>query len=178
MAEIEYDAMGAHEAEAKAYFIEHWGSDSLIISAGDYHFDDLNGLVALEDGQVVGLLTYAVHGNAMAVVSLNSIRNGRGIGKELLALAEDMARGLGETKMMVSIMNDNMQALGFFQRQGYRMAKILRGSLDMARQRKPEIPLVGMDDIPLHDEVLLSKVLPQDVPLDIPPVPVTPESDD
>ncbi|WP_125703231.1 GNAT family N-acetyltransferase [Lacticaseibacillus daqingensis] len=157
-----YEKLTDHEAAGRKYFIDHWLSETLIVSSGDYHFADLNGLIALEpDDTVVGLITFAIHGNAMAIVSLNSVRGGRGIGKRLLALAENRARMIGLTKMDVSVMNDNLQALGFFQRQGYRLTKIIRGSIDIARQRKPEIPFIGADDIPLHDEVLMSKLLVQ-----------------
>ncbi|WP_262314543.1 GNAT family N-acetyltransferase [Lacticaseibacillus parakribbianus] len=160
---IRYEKLADHTEAGRKYFIEHWLSDTLIVSAGDYHFDDLNGLIALEGETVVGLITYAVHGNAMAIVSLNSVRNGRGVGKHLLHMAENRAKMLGLTVMDVSVMNDNLQALGFFQRQGYRLNKILRGSVDIARQRKPEIPSLGSNDIPLHDEVLMAKrlVLPR-----------------
>lgn len=157
---IKYDKLANHEAAGKAYFVEHWLTDTLIVSSGDYHVDDLNGIIALDGDTVVGLITYAIHGNAMTIVSLNSVRGGRGIGKNLLHQAEDRARMLGLTKMMVSVMNDNLQALGFFMRQDYRLNKIIRGSVDIARERKPEIPLIGFNDIPVHDEVVMSKLFP------------------
>lgn len=157
---IEYSPLNKYPEEGRAYFIEHWRTDTLIVSSGDYHFDNLNGLIALDGETVVGLITYAIHGNAMTIVSLNSMRNGKGVGKKLLNLAEEKARMLGLTKMDVAILNDNLQAMGFFQRQNYRMSKILRGSADIARERQPEIPVVGDNDIPVHDEVLLTKIFP------------------
>lgn len=158
---INYVPVTGHEAAAKAFFTAHWLSDTMIISSGDYRFDDLSGVVALADDKLVGLITYAVHGNALSIVSVNSVLPHHNVGKTLMQAAEDKALAAHLTKIDVFTTNDNLLALRFYQRLGYRMTKVLRGSIDLARERKPEIPLVGENGIPVHDEVLLSKMLVQ-----------------
>jgi hypothetical protein len=51
--------------------------------------------------------------------------------------------------------NDNLEALGFYQRRGLRLACIRRGAVDESRKRKPSIPLIGENGIPLRDEIEL-----------------------
>jgi hypothetical protein len=55
--------------------------------------------------------------------------------------------------------NDNLNALRFYQRRGYRLAAVHRDAIVLARQIKPEIPLVGDFGIPLTDEIELEKLL-------------------
>jgi hypothetical protein len=59
--------------------------------------------------------------------------------------------------------NDNLDALRFYQRRGFRLAKLRRGAVDAARSRlKPTIPEVGSFGIPIRDEIVLELVSPED----------------
>jgi len=50
--------------------------------------------------------------------------------------------------------NDNLRALGFYQRRGFRLASLRPGAVDEARRTlKPEIPEIGDDGIPIRDEL-------------------------
>ena len=53
--------------------------------------------------------------------------------------------------------NDNVDALRFYQRRGFRLAQLRPGAVDQSRQRKPEIPRVGDYGIPLRDEIDLTR---------------------
>ena len=55
--------------------------------------------------------------------------------------------------------NDNLHALGFYQRYGFELTCVRRGAVDEARKIKPGIPIIGMNDIPLHDEIELEMSL-------------------
>ncbi len=52
--------------------------------------------------------------------------------------------------------NDNVDALRFYQRRGFRLAELRPGAVDRSRQEKPQIPRVGDYGIPLHDEIDLT----------------------
>jgi hypothetical protein len=45
--------------------------------------------------------------------------------------------------------------MGFYQRRGWRLAKLHKGNVDEARARHPVIPVMGQTGIPLRDEVEL-----------------------
>ena len=56
---------------------------------------------------------------------------------------------------MLVTTNDNLAALGFYQRRGCGCGAVHRGAVDEARTLKPEIPLIGENGIPIHDELEL-----------------------
>jgi GNAT superfamily N-acetyltransferase len=148
------------DAVASAYFIDHWLTDTMVVASGTYKIHDLKGVVALTpQDKVVGLITYAVHGNALEIISLDATPENQGTGSALLAEAEKRAIEDGLTMMVLTTTNDNLNAMQFYMKRGYRMTKIIRGAVDRAREKKTSIPVVGQAGIPLHDEVLLSKAL-------------------
>jgi hypothetical protein len=52
--------------------------------------------------------------------------------------------------------NDNLDAMGWYQRRGLRLAAIRPGAIDELRATlKPGIPAVGKHGIPLRDEIEL-----------------------
>ena len=110
--------------------------------------------VAVRDGRVAGALSWTVHGDAFEVVTIEAVERHRGTGRALLAAAVAEARRRGLRRLWLVTTNDNLDAMRFYQRSGLRMVEVLRGSVDEARRRKPEIPEVGGYGIPLHDEVL------------------------
>ncbi|GED69603.1 hypothetical protein BRE01_33050 [Brevibacillus reuszeri] len=55
--------------------------------------------------------------------------------------------------------NDNLHALGFYQRRGYQFNELFVNAVDKARRIKPEIPLIADNGIPIRDEILLVKML-------------------
>jgi hypothetical protein len=53
--------------------------------------------------------------------------------------------------------NDNLGALAFYQRLGFRLSALRPGAVDEARATlKPEIPATGEEGLPLRDELELS----------------------
>jgi hypothetical protein len=67
-------------------------------------------------------------------------------------------RRQGCTRLWVFITNDNVDALRFYQRRGFRLARVHRTAVDRSRASvKPEIPPVGAYGIPLRDEIELEK---------------------
>jgi hypothetical protein len=58
--------------------------------------------------------------------------------------------------------NDNVDALRFYQRRGFRLAELHAGGVDKSRATlKPDIPTTGEYGIPLRDELILEKELGQ-----------------
>ncbi len=61
--------------------------------------------------------------------------------------------------MQLITTNDNMRALRFYQRRGFRLVALNPGALERSRELKPEIPETGMHGIPLSDELVLARAL-------------------
>ncbi|HEU4397275.1 MAG TPA: GNAT family N-acetyltransferase [Actinomycetota bacterium] len=120
---------------------------------------ELPGLVAERDGQRLGLLTYIADGDGFEVLSLHSQVEGAGAGSALLEAAAALARRRGYRRLWLVTTNDNLHALGFYQRRGLRLCAVHVGALDRDRALKPELAAVNPDNrIPLHD--LLELELP------------------
>lgn len=151
-----------NRAQVIQFFKEHWGSSQMIISSGIYDCAHLDGYIYEEDEVVLGLLTYVFHEDALEVISLDSIREGQGIGSQLMHEAELLAKTKGKAKITLITTNDNLAALKFYQKRGYRIVQILPDAVAEARKLKPTIPLIGNDDIPLYDELVLQKLVTED----------------
>jgi len=115
-------------------------------------------LVAEEDGRLLGVLTYVHEREQCEILTLHASRQWRGIGSALVEAVERLAAQRGCTRLWVVTTNDNVDALRFYQRRGFRLAALHPGAVDGSRARlKPEIPTVGDHGIPLRDEVELEK---------------------
>jgi ribosomal protein S18 acetylase RimI-like enzyme len=121
---------------------------------------ELPGLVAERDGERLGLLTYIVDGDQFEVLSLHCRVENAGAGSALLAAAAELARGRGCRRLWLLTTNDNLHALGFYQRRGLRLCAVHAGALDRDRTLKPEIPQVNPDNrIPMRDLLELELAL-------------------
>ena len=77
-----------------------------------------------------------------------------GIGTRLLEVAIAAARGAGCTTVWLTTTNDNLDALRFYQRRGFRLVVLRAGAIDRTRATlKPELPPVGSYGIALRDEI-------------------------
>lgn len=132
-----------------------WGEDR-IISRGRAHTPStLPGFVAEVDGEPAGLLTFHIEGRECEVVTLDSRREGMGVGTALMTAAVEAAREQGCTRLWLITTNDNLHALRFYQRFGLRLAALYANAIADSRKLKPSISLIGLDGIPIRDEIEL-----------------------
>ena len=140
---------------------EHWASPRIVSRGRVYDGDRLPGFAAVRDGRPIGLATYRIDGGDCEIVTLNSLAERQGVGSALIDAVKDVARQAGCRRLWLITTNDNVSALRFYQKRGFVLVAVHRGALEEARRRlKPEIPLVGLDGIPLRDEIELELVLP------------------
>jgi GNAT superfamily N-acetyltransferase len=143
----------------RKFWEEHWGSDVMIIHGEVYHPDQLEGFVVEEHGDWTGLITFIHRGDEMEVTSLDSLREGQGLGTKLIDWVIEEARSQKCRRLLLITTNDNLNAIGFYQKRGFQLAAIHRGAVDEARKLKPSIPLIGNHGIPMRDEIELEMVL-------------------
>jgi ribosomal protein S18 acetylase RimI-like enzyme len=138
---------------------ESWGAEIVVVHETVYHPAELPGFAAFAGEEPVGLLTYNIAGNECEIVTLDSWREGLGIGTALIAAARQATvRGKFRRLFLVTT-NNNTHALHFYQKRGFVIAAIHINALEKARRLKPEIPLIGEDGIPLRDEIELEMIL-------------------
>jgi ribosomal protein S18 acetylase RimI-like enzyme len=113
----------------------------------------LPGLVAELNGERAGLLTFVEEPERVEIVSLEAAIRYRGVGKALIEAIVEQARG---RRLWLVTTNDNVDALRFYQRRGFRIVEVRVGAVDEARRMlKPTIPAVGNFGIPIRDEIVL-----------------------
>jgi GNAT superfamily N-acetyltransferase len=134
----------------------HWGGDEMIVHGESFRPERLNGFVN-EDWS--GVVTYIIQNNSCEIISLNSLKEHRGIGTALIDEVVKVARQQNCQRLYLVTTNDNLHALDFYQRHGFELVCIRRGAVNEARKIKPGIPLIGMNDIPLRDEIELEMSL-------------------
>jgi len=137
----------------RQFWIEHWGGEEMIARGNIYRPEQLEGFVIEEDEEWIGLLTFLVKDGECEVISLDSLRQGQGLGSRLIEQVIQEARAQGCRRLFLITTNDNLNALGFYQRRGFEIAAVYRGAVNESRKRKPGIPLVGYNNIPLRDEI-------------------------
>ncbi len=135
---------------------EYWGADYIVAHGAIYYPHELSGFAAVDPaGHVVGLVTYSIEHSECEVVTLNSVCQGAGVGTALLNAAKAVALNAGCSRLWLITTNDNLRALGFYQRRGYELVAVHRGAVERSRRLKPSIPLVSADGIPMRDEIEL-----------------------
>ncbi len=135
--------------------IEHWGDEFVVAHGVIYRSAGLPGFGAWVEGEAVGLITYHLDGDNCEIVTLNSTREGLGIGTALIETVRKNAQCAGCRRLWLVTTNDNLHALGFYQKRGFRLVALRPGAMVGARKLKPAIPLIGNDGIPIRDELEL-----------------------
>jgi ribosomal protein S18 acetylase RimI-like enzyme len=143
----------------RAIWKENWGDEFVVAHGVIYYPDSLDGFVALDDDKWVGEITYTFSGNECEIVSLDSARQGMGVGTMLIHKVIEEAREKDCGRIFLITTNDNLNALGFYQKRGFELVAVHRGAINDSRKIKPGIPLIGANNIPLRDEIELEMIL-------------------
>ena len=134
---------------------ESWGAESVIAHGQIFRPTKLPGFAAEAEGEIIGLLTYHIEGQACEIITLDSWREGLGVGSALIEAMTQAARQAGCRRLWLITTNDNTHALRFYQKRGFIIAAVQINAIERSRRLKPEIPLTGMDGIPIRDEIEL-----------------------
>ena len=148
---------------------QQWGSNRSVSRGMVYEVDQLPGFIAWQSAQPVGLATYHIQGEHCELVTINSLQEGVGIGTGLIAAVRQAAQGAGCRRLWLITTNDNLHALHFYQKRGFYLAALYPNAIARSRAIKPEIPLTGLDGIPIRDEIELEQWLyPEESPREQP----------
>ncbi len=143
----------------RAIWKENWGDEFMVAHGMIYYPDSLDGFIALDGDEWIGEITYTFSGNECEIVSLDSVRERMGIGTMLIQKVIEEARKKDCRRIFLITTNDNLNALGFYQKRGFELVAVHRDALDKSRKIKPGIPLMGANNIPLRDEIELEMLL-------------------
>ena len=136
-----------------------WGARMIISKGKVYYPDQLPGFVAFQAGKRAGLATYNIEDSDCELVSIQSLLEGHGAGSALLDAVREAAKIAGCKRFWLITTNDNLRALGFYQKRGMSLVAVYRNAMEAARKLKPQIPMIGQNGIPLRDEIELETTL-------------------
>ncbi len=135
--------------------VKQWGATTIVTRGKSQDASQLPALVAILNGERVGLLTYHIDGKDCEIVSLDSLVEGKGIGSALIGKVREIAQKAGCQRVWLITTNDNLHALRFYQKRGFTLSALYPNALEQTMKIKPQIPLTGIDRIPLRDEIEL-----------------------
>ena len=142
---------------ARELFDQDFGRTKIVAFGELMDIEEMPALVAVRHSTPSGALAYRLLGDALHVVALatDPMWQRSGVAAYLLAEAELLARRLKLGRLLVATTNDNLPALYFYQRHGYRLTELIPNSVaDHTHQEE-----AGFAGIPVRDEVRLEKRL-------------------
>ena len=152
------EAADAERAGALELFRRDFGRSGIVAFGQVMNLDAAPMIVAEMNGEIAGALAYRLVDAGLHVVALatDPMWQRSGVGGYLVAEAELLARRLGIPRVVVSMTNDNLPSLYFYQRRGYFVAEwIPNGAAKLATS----VSLAGFGGIPIRDEVRLEKAI-------------------
>lgn len=149
-----------HRSLIGAYIRDEWGGP-LVVSRGKVHnTDSLPGFIAEDEhGTILGAVLYHICDGAFEIVLLYAAVPNQGVGTALLhqSIREAISRGCFRVWLITT--NDNTAAIRYYQRYGFSLYAVHINALEEARKLKPEVPLRGIDGIPISHEFEFEIVL-------------------
>jgi GNAT superfamily N-acetyltransferase len=151
------EATDADRAAAGELFERDFGRGQIVAFGEVMDVDQMPILVAFVHADPSGALAYRLLGDALHIVALatDPMWQRSGVGAYLVAEAELLARRLNLARIVVATTNDNLPALYFYQRRGYRLTELVPDSIVRHTHQQP----AGFAGIPVRDEIRLEKRL-------------------
>lgn len=136
--------------------LQNWGGDCIVSGGVMFCPQEMEGFIAEDNGIRVGILSYVIiSDNEMEIVLIEALNKHQGIGSTLVDRAKNRAFVRNCSRVYLYTTNDNLDALRFYQRRGFKIVNIYTGAMTEARKMKPGIPLIGDYNIPMLDEIEL-----------------------
>jgi len=151
------EATDTDRAAARELFQRDFGRTKIVAFGEVMELDSMPALVALMTDEPSGALAYRLFGDALHIVALatDPMWQRSGVGAYLVAEAELLARRLNLGRLVVATTNDNLPALYFYQRRGYRLTDLVPHSVVAHTHQE----IGGFAGIPVRDEIRLEKTI-------------------
>ena len=139
------------------FLTEHWDSPQIVTRGNIHNADRLSGFIAETANKKTGLITYQIQNNECEIISLNSIIENAGIGTALLNAVIEVCSTCRRVWLITT--NDNLRAIEFYKRRGFKQKAVYTDAIAESRKLKPSIPEIGINGIPIRDEIEFEYIL-------------------
>lgn len=144
--------------EVNQFLIDNWYSTDIVIRGEVVDGTKVDGFIAYDNNKIIGLITYIFYDDVCEIVTLNSLEENKGVGTALCNKLKEVAIKNKCRLIRLITTNDNLKALGFYQKRGFVLTKLYPNAMDFVRKIK-DVPLLGENNIPLRDELELELTL-------------------
>ncbi len=143
-----------------ALMMRHWGSHRMMIGLRVYDCAELplHGLFS-PSGELLSVASWAMDGDIAVLCALHALSPGQGAAIQLLDAVKAAAKAKGATRLRAMVTNDNLPAMAFYQKQGFRFSGLYVEAIDHYRSVIPTIITTGHQDIPVRDALELEIAL-------------------
>lgn len=136
------------------------GAEFIVTRGRKIYPAEIKGFCAIdESGEKAGLITYEVIGEQCEIVTLDALKKFSGIGTKLIEKVKQEVIKRNCKRIWLITTNDNLEAIRFYQRRGFTIAAVHVNALEYSRKIKPSIPITGLYNIPLRDEIEFEMML-------------------
>jgi ribosomal protein S18 acetylase RimI-like enzyme len=136
-----------------------WKAEAVVVHGEIFYPAELPGFIAQQEFEILGLITYKISDVRCEIITLDSLKEGQGIGTQLIDAVKVKAIETCCSRVGVITTNDNLPALGFYQKHGFKIKAIAVDAVESSRLLKPSIPQTGFQGIPIRDEIELEMSL-------------------
>lgn len=153
------EARDTERQSALELFRRDFGRSGIVAFGEIMDLDATPTIVAEMNAEIAGALAYRLVDAGLHIVALatDPMWQRSGVGGYLVAEAELLARRLSIPRVVVSMTNDNLPSLYFYQRRGYFVCDWIPNG---AAKLSASTSLIGFGGIPIRDEVRLEKPIP------------------
>jgi len=138
---------------------ENWGSSILISRRKKYESSSLDGFIAENNEDKLGMCLYRIANNECEIIVFEAFEQQKGIGTALLNTLIEKCSNSKLKRIWLITTNDNIDALRYYQKHGFEIVCIYRHEIEHSRKMKPEIPIIGNHGIKINDEIEMENVL-------------------
>lgn len=139
------------------YVRTFWGEEEQVTFDREFKVPELEGYVAKSKDKIVGFISTGRIDDATIIVALGILpeQQGLGIGRRLIRMVEREAKRTKKKMLLVSTSNDDLPALGFYQKLGFQICEVKPNAIAIKHGKI----LRGIGKLPIRDELRLKKNL-------------------
>lgn len=101
------------------FILKNWFSTTMAVRGRIVDMTKLDGIIAIENNKIIGLITYEIVDGELEIMSLDSIYEKHGIGTKLINNVFQIAKDNNCIKIKLITTNDNINAIKFYQKRGF-----------------------------------------------------------
>ena len=155
---MEYIVKTQKENDEVSKIIKGWGSDILVSRGKAHNAEELDGILAIDNGKIVGLGLYSIEKDCEITLLETFIQN-KGIGTQIIGRIKEIAKKNNCKRIWLVTTNSNINAIKFYQKRGFYISNIYIKAMDEARKIKPEIPKIAENGIEIRDEIEFEMII-------------------